>query len=661
MALPTQAVLTAAVAASDELSPKTRPSRTRKGAKQNKFPCFIVRQATGSLVLGFSLNAKILQRILAARPKQKQKTSRARPRKKILAPPLQEQEPPHYPAIPSTFGTPLLWVERDDESKSKPYGGILADAEADNHIGKPTGEDRTLFEDTRLLAEQSWKEKVAAQTANLDKTKTPRKMSSTGSKLECVSFGGFEIDIWHAAPYPAEYSRNRILYICEFCLKYMNSDYVAWRHKLKCQATQPPGQEIYHDGTYSFFEVDGRKNPGYCQNLCLLAKLFLGSKTLYYDVEPFLFYVMTENDEQGCHFVGYFSKEKRPSSLNNVSCILVLPIYQRRGFGHMLIDFSYLLTKREQKTGSPEKPLSDMGLISYRNYWRLVLSYLLKDYRNPISINEISKKTGMTADDIVSALEGLRALVMDPHTKVYALRIDHEYMKGFIEKHEAKGYPKIDPNYLIWTPFVMHRDLAMHYEEGGQLHTVAQREDLVEDGDGIKVENGVSIDQPAFSAQPSIDSEAMAYGTPELPNGHSPQPLQTPSLLPDWTERNGRSHTGTPYPGQDIPPTRFEVFPPIPGASKRKGPGRPYGSRGRPSTGRGGRVSGINKVTPAHVNGTTPRTSSRGRAKSTPMTATRRTRNSHRESEINGTMEDVTGKSAEKSAGVDGAGDAMEE
>ncbi len=56
----------------------------------------------------------------------------------------------------------------------------------------------------------------------------------------------------------------------------------------------------------------------------LLAKLFLGSKTLYYDVEPFLFYVMTENDNYGCHFVGYFSKEKRPSSLNNVSCILVL-------------------------------------------------------------------------------------------------------------------------------------------------------------------------------------------------------------------------------------------------------------------------------------------------------------------------------------------------
>ena len=46
----------------------------------------------------------------------------------------------------------------------------------------------------------------------------------------------------------------------------------------------------------------------YCQNLCLLAKLFLDHKTLYFDVEPFLFYILTEVDRHGCHLVGYFSK-----------------------------------------------------------------------------------------------------------------------------------------------------------------------------------------------------------------------------------------------------------------------------------------------------------------------------------------------------------------
>ena len=42
--------------------------------------------------------------------------------------------------------------------------------------------------------------------------------------------------------------------------------------------------------------------------MCLLAKLFLDHKTLYFDVEPFLFYILTEVDRDGCHLVGYFSK-----------------------------------------------------------------------------------------------------------------------------------------------------------------------------------------------------------------------------------------------------------------------------------------------------------------------------------------------------------------
>ena len=203
--------------------------------------------------------------------------------------------------------------------------------------------------------------------------------------------------------------------------------------------------------------MDGRKNPVYCQNLCLLAKLFLGSKTLYYDVEPFLFYVMTENDQFGCHFVGYFSKEKRPSSLNNVSCILVLPIHQRKGYGQYLIEFSYLLTRVERKTGSPEKPLSDMGLVSYRKYWRLVLCEELLEQKAPISISAISDRTGMTADDIISALEGLRALVRDPVTKKYALRLDLDYFKSYLEKCNAAGNPKINAECLVCTPYVMGR------------------------------------------------------------------------------------------------------------------------------------------------------------------------------------------------------------
>ncbi|EIW65628.1 hypothetical protein TREMEDRAFT_36119 [Tremella mesenterica DSM 1558] len=213
-----------------------------------------------------------------------------------------------------------------------------------------------------------------------DGVSTPRlPMSNTSShKIKKIRFGEFDIDTWYSAPYPEEYqnSPEGRLWLCEFCLRYMKSGFVAGRHKMKCKTRHPPGDEIYRDGNLSIFEVDGRKNKIYCQNLCLLAKMFLDHKTLYYDVEPFLFYVATEVDEIGARFLGYFSKEKR-SLENNVSCIMTLPVRQRKGWGQMLIDFSYLLSKKEGRVGSPEKPLSGLGQVAYQRYWTLkVFEYL---------------------------------------------------------------------------------------------------------------------------------------------------------------------------------------------------------------------------------------------------------------------------------------------
>jgi len=39
-----------------------------------------------------------------------------------------------------------------------------------------------------------------------------------------------------------------------------------------------------------------------------MAKLFLNDKTIYFDVEPFLFYILWNVDKDGEHFIGYFSK-----------------------------------------------------------------------------------------------------------------------------------------------------------------------------------------------------------------------------------------------------------------------------------------------------------------------------------------------------------------
>ena len=134
-------------------------------------------------------------------------------------------------------------------------------------------------------------------------------------------------------------------------------------------------------------------------------------KTLYYDVDLFLFYVLCEVDERGYHIVGYFSKEKCSEEGYNLACILTLPAYQRKGYGKMLISFSYELSKKEGKVGTPERPLSDLGLVSYRGYWTRELLAILKDpSRQVMSIKDLSELTMIKTEDIISTLQHLNLL-----------------------------------------------------------------------------------------------------------------------------------------------------------------------------------------------------------------------------------------------------------
>ena len=126
--------------------------------------------------------------------------------------------------------------------------------------------------------------------------------------IDKIHIGKFEIDTWYFSPYPEEYGKQSKLFICEYCLKYARLEVSYQHHIATCSHRQPPGKEIYRKGTISVFEVNGSDHKIYCQNLCLLAKLFLDHKTLYFDVEPFWFYALTEVDKLGCHIVGYFSK-----------------------------------------------------------------------------------------------------------------------------------------------------------------------------------------------------------------------------------------------------------------------------------------------------------------------------------------------------------------
>jgi hypothetical protein len=54
----------------------------------------------------------------------------------------------------------------------------------------------------------------------------------TAPRIKTIRFGEWEMDTWYVAPYPEEYTYNPVLHICEFCLKYMKSEYIMKRHKV---------------------------------------------------------------------------------------------------------------------------------------------------------------------------------------------------------------------------------------------------------------------------------------------------------------------------------------------------------------------------------------------------------------------------------------------
>ncbi|XP_048788568.1 histone acetyltransferase KAT8-like [Lagopus muta] len=269
--------------------------------------------------------------------------------------------------------------------------------------------------------------------------------------VDKIHIGHFEIDAWYFSPFPEDYGKQPKLWICEYCLKYMKYERTYRLHLGQCQWRQPPGREIYRKSNISVYEVDGKDHKIYCQNLCLLAKLFLDHKTLYFDVEPFVFYLLTEVDRQGAHIVGYFSKEKESPDGNNVACILTLPPYQRRGYGKFLIAFSYELSKLESTVGSPEKPLSDLGKLSYRSYWSWVLLEILRDFRGTLSIKDLSQMTSITQTDIISTLQSLNMVKYwkGQHVICVTPKLVEEHLKSAQYK---KPPITVDSICLRWAP-----------------------------------------------------------------------------------------------------------------------------------------------------------------------------------------------------------------
>ena len=122
----------------------------------------------------------------------------------------------------------------------------------------------------------------------------------------------------------------------------------------------------------------------------------------------------------------------------------------------MLIDFSYLLSRQEGKIGSPERPLSDLGLLSYRSYWTdVILSYLSeRDTVAELSIRDISQETAVNPSDIVSTLQALEMLKYwkGKHIILKKQDVIDEWVRKRDLRAADSNRKSIDSSSLKWTP-----------------------------------------------------------------------------------------------------------------------------------------------------------------------------------------------------------------
>jgi hypothetical protein len=232
-----------------------------------------------------------------------------------------------------------------------------------------------------------------------------------------IDYGGVRIKAWYRSPYPRSmWSPDRYLWVCNQCLGF--ADTVPSHHDCSVAAC---GSIVYADRNLKIREIDGLDDTEFCIRLFLLAKLFLEDKRTSADessqfsqVTPFLFYALFEEDGAGRErFVGYFSKykiQKKDSPI--LSCIMILPSEQRKGFGKLLISAAYELSKREGRQGSAERPLSGPGLAAFMSWWTSRLQKVVSSCFDgeTLTISQLSDLSGMTSEDVVETLRNCGSL-----------------------------------------------------------------------------------------------------------------------------------------------------------------------------------------------------------------------------------------------------------
>jgi histone acetyltransferase MYST1 len=228
---------------------------------------------------------------------------------------------------------------------------------------------------------------------------------------------------------------------------------------------EPVGRLVYSKAPYSVYEVDGEIDKLFCQNLSLFAKLFLDTKSVFFDVATFLYYLLVVTvprdlrnpriGGQKHQIVGFFSKEKMSWDQNNLACILVFPPWQKKGLGKTLMAVSYEISKRERKIGGPERPLSNLGRKSYVSFWSSTIArYILSlPVRKPSSVKSIAEATFILPEDIISTLKEMD-IISATRKADGSIIISKSAVKEWVTKHRVDISAVVDETAFLvdWVP-----------------------------------------------------------------------------------------------------------------------------------------------------------------------------------------------------------------
>ncbi|KAL5441502.1 hypothetical protein PMIN05_004435 [Paraphaeosphaeria minitans] len=277
----------------------------------------------------------------------------------------------------------------------------------------------------------------AEDGANGDANAAGKAAHPPARNVRNVVLGSLAIEPWFSSEgYPEEMVGKEVdrLYVCQWCFKYTKERVPFLQHMTACPArtSPPPGTRIYTRGTISIHELDGASATLYAQNLSLFAKFFLHAKSVFYDVSAFLFYLLVLDpadpsipsaldpatatataapSHTQAQVVGFFSKEKTSWDNNNLACICVFPPWQRQGLAQVLIATSYVLGRKDGRTGGPEKPLSAHGYAAYVQYWSRTLARSILRWRGKaLTVAELHAQTGIAADDVQNTLGAMGLL-----------------------------------------------------------------------------------------------------------------------------------------------------------------------------------------------------------------------------------------------------------